>query len=90
MEFKYLFVKEEVQIHRLSFEHIRTDMMVANPLTKGLSPNVFISHLEHMCVINKVLVIMIEVYLLWLRHYEFKLCFYYKYVIIKVGVYMYG
>ena len=33
MELKYLSVKEEVQKQRVSFEHIRTDMMVADPLT---------------------------------------------------------
>ncbi|XP_042039575.1 wall-associated receptor kinase-like 1 [Salvia splendens] len=48
MELKYLSVKEEVQKQRVFFEHIRTDMMVADPLTKGLPPKMFIGHVERM------------------------------------------
>jgi len=55
MEIKYLSVKEEVKKHRVSFEHIRTDMMVADPLTKGLAPKAFIGHVERMGVIDKSL-----------------------------------
>ncbi|XP_070005611.1 secreted RxLR effector protein 161-like [Nicotiana sylvestris] len=36
MELKYFTVKEEVQKHRVSLEHIRTDIIIAYPLTKGL------------------------------------------------------
>ncbi|XP_075098906.1 secreted RxLR effector protein 161-like [Nicotiana tabacum] len=36
MELKYFTVKEEVQKQRLSLEHIRIDLMIADPLTKGL------------------------------------------------------
>ncbi|KAG7564986.1 Integrase catalytic core [Arabidopsis suecica] len=55
MELKYLSVKEEVQKRRVSFEHIRTDMMVADPLTKGLPPKAFIGHVERMGIIDKAL-----------------------------------
>ena len=55
MEIKYLSVKEEVQKCRVSFEHIRTDMMVADPLTKGLPPSVYIGHVEKMGIIEKTL-----------------------------------
>ncbi|XP_070011249.1 secreted RxLR effector protein 161-like [Nicotiana sylvestris] len=34
MELKYFTVKEEVQKQRVSLEHIRTDLMIADPLTK--------------------------------------------------------
>ena len=55
MELKYLSVKEEVQKRRVSFEHIRTDMMVADPLTKGLPPKAFNGHVERMGIIDKAL-----------------------------------
>ena len=55
MELKYLSVKEEVQKQRVFFEHIRTDMMVADPLTKGLPPKMFIGHVERMGIIDKAL-----------------------------------
>ena len=55
MELKYLSVKEEVQKQRVFFEHIRTDVMIADPLTKGLPPKAFIGHVERMGIINKAL-----------------------------------
>ena len=41
MEIKYFAVKEEVQKQRVSIEHISTKLMVVDPLTKGLLPNIF-------------------------------------------------
>ena len=41
MELKYFAVKEEVHKHRVCIEHIRTDLMVTDPLTKGLQPKTF-------------------------------------------------
>ncbi|CAM8943489.1 unnamed protein product [Rhodiola kirilowii] len=55
MELKFLSVKEEVQKRRVLFEHIKTDMMVADPLTKGLPPKAFIGHVERMGVIDRAL-----------------------------------
>ncbi|XP_074301184.1 secreted RxLR effector protein 161-like [Silene latifolia] len=57
MEIKFLSVKEEVQKQRVSFEHIRTDKMVADPLTKGLPPKAFIGHVERMGVVSKALLL---------------------------------
>ena len=37
MELKYFVVKEEVQKHRVLIEHISTNLMIVDPLTKGLS-----------------------------------------------------
>ncbi|KAK2435686.1 hypothetical protein QL285_020729 [Trifolium repens] len=48
MELKYFSVKEEVQKHRVSIEHISTNLMIADPLTKGLPPKVFCGHVENM------------------------------------------
>uniref|UniRef100_A0A6N2LRF5 Integrase catalytic domain-containing protein n=1 Tax=Salix viminalis TaxID=40686 RepID=A0A6N2LRF5_SALVM len=55
MEIKYLSVKEEVQKRRVTFEHIRTNMMLADPLMKGLPPGIFIDHVEKMGIIDKTL-----------------------------------
>ena len=41
MKLKYFVVKEEVQKHRVSIEHISTNVMIVDPLTKGLLPKVF-------------------------------------------------
>ncbi|KAK6128152.1 hypothetical protein DH2020_038105 [Rehmannia glutinosa] len=52
MELKYLAVKEEVQKQKVSIEHISTDVMIADPLTKGLPPKTFIRHVEWMGILN--------------------------------------
>ena len=48
MELKYLSVKDEVRKQKVSIQHIRTDMMVADPLTKGLQPKAFKEHVQRM------------------------------------------
>ena len=48
MELKYFVVKEEVQKQRVSIEHISTNLMIYDPLTKGLSPKTFTDHVERM------------------------------------------
>ena len=55
MNVKYLSVKEDVQKHRVSIEHIGTERMIADPITKGLAPKVFIGHIERMGIIDKSL-----------------------------------
>ena len=52
MEIKYFAVKEEVQKQRVSIEHISTNLMIANPLTKGLSPKAFNEHVERMGILR--------------------------------------
>ena len=47
MELKYFAVKEEVQKHRVSIEHITTDLMIDDPLTKGLPPKTFTGKYGH-------------------------------------------
>ena len=41
-------MKDKVQGHIISLEHIRTEKMLVDPLTKGLPPNVFREHLAGM------------------------------------------
>ena len=48
MELKYLSVNDEVRKQKVSIQHIRTDMMIAYPLTKGLQPKVFKEHVQRM------------------------------------------
>ena len=48
MELKYFVVKEEVQKHRVCIEHIRTDLIITDPLTKGLQPKTFKEHVHRM------------------------------------------
>ena len=52
MKLKYFFVKEEVQKQRVSIEHISTNLMIVDPLTKGLLPKTFTSHVERMGIIE--------------------------------------
>ena len=52
MEIKYFAVKEEVQKQRVSIEHISTNLMIADPLTKGLSPKAFNEHVESMGILK--------------------------------------
>jgi len=51
MELKYFAVKEEVQKQRMSIEHISTNLMIVNPLTKILPSKTFIEHVENMSII---------------------------------------
>ena len=51
IEIKFFVVKERVQSEQISIEHIGTNSMIANPLTKGLSPKVFHEHTAHIGVI---------------------------------------
>ena len=48
IELKYFAVKEKVQKQRVCIEHIRTDLMIADPLTKGLQPKTFKEHVHRM------------------------------------------
>ncbi|CAN6485003.1 unnamed protein product [Victoria cruziana] len=45
IDIKYLVVKERIQNGQVSLEHIGTDFMIVDPLTKGLPPNVFHKHI---------------------------------------------
>ena len=48
IEIKYYVVKDKIQDHTISLEHIGTKDMLADLLTKGLPPNVFKEHLAGM------------------------------------------
>jgi hypothetical protein len=48
IDIKFYILKERIQDHTISLEHVRTKEMLADPLTKGLPPNVFKAHLVSM------------------------------------------
>jgi hypothetical protein len=48
IQIEYYVVKDKIQDHTLSLEHIRTNDMLADPLKKGLPPSVFKEHLVGM------------------------------------------
>jgi len=45
---KFYVVKDKVQDHSISLEHISTKKILVDPLTKGIPPNVFREHLAGM------------------------------------------
>ena len=51
IDIKFLVVKERVQSNQVFIEHIGTNFMIANPLTKELTPKVFHEHTAHIGVI---------------------------------------
>ena len=53
IDIKFLVVKERVQSGLISIEHIGTNSMIADPLTKGLPPKAFFhDHTAHMGVVS--------------------------------------
>ena len=52
IDIKFLFVKERVQSGQIFIEHLGTNSMIADPLTKGLPPKVFHEHVAHMGVLQ--------------------------------------
>jgi hypothetical protein len=48
IDIKFYVVKEQVQDQTICLEHIRTNQMLVDPLTKGPPPNVFREHLAGM------------------------------------------
>ncbi|CAJ2635046.1 unnamed protein product [Trifolium pratense] len=51
IDIKFLVVKERVQNGQISIEHLGTNSMIADPLTKGLPPKVFHEHTARMGVL---------------------------------------
>ena len=50
IDIKFYVAKEQIQDHTISLEYLSTKRMLADPLTKGLPPNVFREHLAGMGV----------------------------------------
>ena len=54
IDIKFLIVKERVQSDQLSIEHISTNSMITNPLTKGLPPSFMSTML--ICVLYQLMI----------------------------------
>jgi len=52
MELKYFSIKEDVQKCRVSIEHISTDLMIVDPLTKGLLSKLYVGHVQNMGIMS--------------------------------------
>ncbi|KAM6575732.1 hypothetical protein CsatA_024059 [Cannabis sativa] len=52
IDIKFLVVKERVQSGQICIEHLGTNSMIADPLTKGLPPKVFHEHTARMGVLD--------------------------------------
>lgn len=52
IDIRFLVIKERVQSKQLSIEHIDTNSMIANLLTKGSQPKMFLEHVAHMGVMS--------------------------------------
>ena len=52
IDIKFLVVKERVQSFQVSIEHISTNLMTADPLTKGWLPKVFHEHVAHIGIVK--------------------------------------
>ena len=52
IDIKFLVVKERVQSLQVSIEHISTNSMIADLLTKGLPPKVYHEHVTYMGVVH--------------------------------------
>ena len=50
-------MKDRVQDQTIKIEHISTDLMLVDPLTKGLPPNIFRNHVAGMGLIGKPLIL---------------------------------
>ncbi|XP_074278345.1 secreted RxLR effector protein 161-like [Silene latifolia] len=48
IDIKYLAIKERVQEKKVIIEHISTELMIADPLTKGMPPKGFKGHVVNM------------------------------------------
>ena len=51
IDIKFLVVKERVQSGQNAIEHVGTDSMIADPLSKGLPPKVFHEHTARIGVV---------------------------------------
>jgi hypothetical protein len=48
IDVKYYVVKDKARDHVISLEHISSEKMLTDPLTKGLTPNMFREHVASM------------------------------------------
>jgi hypothetical protein len=54
IDIKYFIVKDRVQDQTVEIEHISTKQMLVDPLTKGLSSNIFRDHVAGMGLLESL------------------------------------
>jgi hypothetical protein len=54
IDIKYFVMKDRVQDQTVEIEHISTKQMLADPLTKGLPPNIFHDHVAGMSLLESL------------------------------------
>ena len=54
IDIKYLVVREKVQNGVVSIEHIENTLMLADPLTKGLPPKLFMDYVARMGLVTSL------------------------------------
>ena len=48
IDIKYLAIWKRVKENNVTIEHISTELMIINPLTKGIPPSMFKDHISRM------------------------------------------
>ena len=54
LDIKYFALRDRVRNHEVCIEHIETDLMVADPLTKRLPASIFCSHVIRMGLVSSL------------------------------------
>jgi hypothetical protein len=54
IDIKYFVMKDKVQDQTVEIEHISIKQMLADPLTKGLPPNIFCDHVADMGLLESL------------------------------------
>ena len=54
VDLRFLVIKERIQSLLVSIEHISTNFMIVDPLTKGLPPKVFHEHVARIGVVHLI------------------------------------
>ena len=51
IDIKYLAIKERVKENKVVIEHVRTELMITDPLTKGMPPMKYKDHVANMGIV---------------------------------------
>ena len=54
IDIKYLAIREHVKEKKVVIEHISTELMIADPLTKGMPPMKFKDHVDRMGIVSSL------------------------------------
>ena len=54
IDIKYLAIREHVKEKQVVIEHISTELMIVDPLTKGMSPMKFKDHVDKMGIVSSL------------------------------------